>query len=157
MITKQDIIDYVMHTVWNPNPAVLKSLLDQLVGEGGGDVPSDEDFMDVTITCDYNVAKNSTIMNIAYCGISDDEFGIFTPVTKSMTGEAGADTSYIRVYCPMDKPSFIGLSTEILNQLTINNGSYTVVKDASGEPQGVIFTRFGDSLTISTSCTSRSI
>lgn len=157
MITKQDIIDYVMHTVWNPNPAVLKSLLDQLVGEGGGDMPSDEDFMDVTITCNCDVAKDSTIMDIAYCGINSDEFGIFTPTAKSITGEPSYTTTLIKVYCPTGKPSFIGLSTEVLNQLTINEGNYVVLKDDSGEPQGVVFTRTGDSLSISTSCETRSI
>lgn len=155
MITKQDIIDYVMHTVWNPNPAVLKSLLDQL--EASENPFSDEDFMDVTITCNCDVAKDSTIMDIAYCGINSDEFGIFTPTAKSLTGEPAYTTTLIKVYCPTGKPSFIGISTEVLNQLTINEGDYVVLKDGSGEPQGVVFTRTGDSLSISTSCATRQI
>lgn len=47
MVTKQDIIDYVIKTPYNANPAVLNSLLDQLSGDG-----PDIDLSKVTATQD---------------------------------------------------------------------------------------------------------
>lgn len=47
MVTKQDIIDYVIKTPYNANPAVLNSLLDQL-SSGGQDI----DLSKVTATQD---------------------------------------------------------------------------------------------------------
>lgn len=154
MITKQDVIDYVMHTVWNPNPAVLKSLLDQL-SESENPI-SDEDFIEVTISCNYNVEQNSTIYNLIYCGKSNDEFGIFEVNNKSLTGETGFSSTKINVYCPSGKHAFINLNTEVLNQLQIlSSENYIVLQDLSGETQGVAFQRSGDTLTVSMNCSPR--
>lgn len=48
-MSKQDVVDYVMHTPYNTNKAVLESILDSI--EGGGDVPQyDGDYNTITIT-----------------------------------------------------------------------------------------------------------
>ncbi len=48
-MTKKEIIDYVMETPQNTNPAILSQMLDEIAGEGGGGESSDFSVAKVTL------------------------------------------------------------------------------------------------------------
>ena len=41
-MTIKKIVDYVMHTPYNTNRAILTAMLEQLVASGGGEEPDDD-------------------------------------------------------------------------------------------------------------------
>ena len=62
---KQDIINYVLTTPENTNPAILEGMLEQLIaqsGGGGGGGESDFSTANVTVKYDDEPASNTTII-----------------------------------------------------------------------------------------------
>ena len=129
---KQDIINYVLTTPENTNPAILEGMLEQLIAQsGGGGGESDLTTANVTIAND-----TSEEYQTVYLPFCQEAAGDVAPATTFpmlvVTNDASQDVKAVlyKGAC-MGRPESESVTVEVTGDITIEHGTFIITGDGT--------------------------